>query len=235
MIVIRVFKWIGVILTTVILALAGFVAWNLYPHNNPQSLPTPLLSLSSNKGAARLKRSTAIADYSALTDSFQAQELASYCGVASSVAVLGAFGGKTSQSDFFTTEASKVRSRLQVTFGGMTLAELAGLLRSYNLIVIVRHADEFDISELRRIVIANLANANDYLLVNYQREVLGQNRAGHISPLSAYDEATDSVLVMDTAAHKYPPTWVPLESLYAAMRTGDSSSGKLRGFLEVAQ
>jgi hypothetical protein len=233
--VLRAFKWFGVIIATVILALAGFVAWNLYPHNNPQSLPAPLLSHSSNKGAARLKRSTAIADYSTLAGSFQAQELASYCGVASSVAVLGAFGGTTSQSDFFTKEASKVRSRLQVTFGGMTLAELAGLLRSYSLSVEVRHADEFDVSEFRRVVKTNLSSANDYLLVNYQREVLGQGRAGHISPLSAYDEATDSVLIMDTAAHKYPPTWVPLESLYAAMRTGDSSSGKLRGFLEVAR
>jgi hypothetical protein len=231
----RALKWIGVIIATVILALAGFVAWNLYPHNNPQSLPTPLLSLSSDEGAARLKRSAAIADYSALTGSFQAQELASYCGVASSVAVLGAFGSTTSQSDFFTQDASKVRSRLKVTFGGMTLAELAGLLRSYNLNVNVRHADEFDVAELRRAVKTNLSSANDYLLVNYQREVLGQGRAGHISPLSAYDEVSDSVLIMDTAAHKYPPTWVPLESLYAAMRTGDSSSGKLRGFLEVAR
>jgi hypothetical protein len=231
----RALKWIGVIIATVILALAGFIAWNLYPHNNPQSLPTPLLSLSSDEGAARLKRSAAIADYSALTGSFQAQELASYCGVASSVAVLGAFGSTTSQSDFFTQDASKVRSRLKVTFGGMTLAELAGLLRSYKLNVNVRHADEFDVAELRRAVKTNLSSANDYLLVNYQREVLGQGRAGHISPLSAYDEASDSVLIMDTAAHKYPPTWVPLESLYAAMRTGDSSSGKLRGFLEVAR
>jgi hypothetical protein len=231
----RALKWIGVIIATVILALAGFITWNLYPHNNPQSLPTPLLSLSSNEGAARLKRSAAIADYSALTGSFQAQELASYCGVASSVAVLGAFGSTTSQSDFFTQDASKVRSRLKVTFGGMTLAELAGLLRSYNLNVNVRHADEFDVAELRKAVKANLSSANDYLLVNYQREVLGQGRAGHISPLSAYDEVSDSVLIMDTAAHKYPPTWVPLKSLYAAMRTGDSSSGKLRGFLEVAR
>jgi hypothetical protein len=231
----RALKSIGVIIATVILALAGLIVWNLYPHNNPQSLPTPLLSLSSNKGAARLKRSTAIADYSALKSSFQAQELASYCGVASSVAVLGAFGSTTSQSDFFTQNASKVRSRLKVTFGGMTLAELAGLLRSYNLIVNVRHADEFDVAELRRAVKSNLSSANDYLLVNYQREVLGQGRAGHISPLSAYDEESDSVLIMDTAAHKYPPTWVPLDSLYAAMQTSDSSSGKLRGFLEVAQ
>ena len=231
----RAFKWIGVTIATVILALAGFIAWNLYPHANPQSLPTPLLSLSSHEGAARLKRSAAIADYSALTGSFQAQELASYCGVASSVAVLGAFGSTTSQSDFFTQDASKVRSRLKVTFGGMTLAELAGLLRSYNLNVKVRHADEFDVVDLRRAVKVNLSSANDYLLVNYQRAVLGQGRAGHISPLSAYDEASDSVLIMDTAAHKYPPTWVPLESLYAAMRTSDSSSGKLRGFLEVAR
>lgn len=37
------------------------------------------------------------------------------------------------------------------------------------------------------------------------------------------------------AAHKYPPTWVPLDLLYAGMQTKDSSSGKMRGYLEVSR
>ena len=51
---------------------------------------------------------------------------------------------------------------------------------------------------------------------------------------AAYDGDADKVLVLDTARHKYPPTWVPVELLFIAMSTLDSSSGKTRGFVEVA-
>lgn len=70
-----------------------------------------------------------------------------------------------------------------------------------------------------------------YAAACYQRELLGQDRVGHISPLAAYDR--DKVLILDTAAHKYPPTWAPVERLFAAMQTVDGSSGKMRGYVEV--
>jgi hypothetical protein len=80
----------------------------------------------------------------------------------------------------------------------------------------------------------NLSHQGDFVLVNYQREVLGQGRVGLISPLAAYDRESDRVLILDTAAHKYPPTWVPLTSLVSAISTTDGATGKTRGFLEVA-
>ena len=54
------------------------------------------------------------------------------------------------------------------------------------------------------------------MLVNYQREVLGQRRVGHISPVAAYDQASDSVLILDTATYNYPATWVPLARLHGS-------------------
>lgn len=232
---IRVLKVTAVALLLAILVMTGLVAWKLHPHENPQPLPPPLISLSSTEGAERLERSTNAVDYEPLLDAYQAQVYVSYCGVASGVSVLGALGLKTDQSDFFSDEASRVRSRTSVMFGGMSLAELGGLLASHGLHVSVRHADEFGIDDFRNVVIRNLASPDDYLLVNYQRDALGQGRVGHISPLSAYDSDTDSVLIMDTAAHKYPPTWVPLDLLYAAMNTTDSSSGKMRGYIDVSR
>ena len=83
-------------------------------------------------------------------------------------------------------------------------------------------------------MIRNLSTPGDYLVVNYQREVLGQNKVGHISPLAAYDRETDTVLILDTASYSYPPTWVPVADLFAAMATTDRSSGKSRGFVEVS-
>ena len=48
--------------------------------------------------------------------------------------------------------------------------------------------------------------------MNYERAALDQNKSGHISPLAAYDEQTDKLLILDVAAYKYrrygslPPT-----------------------------
>jgi hypothetical protein len=84
------------------------------------------------------------------------------------------------------------------------------------------------------VVQRNLADPDDFLLVNYERGVLGQGSVGHISPLAAYDLETDRVLIMDTASYKYPPTWVPLPMLYEAMKTTDTATGRLRGYVAVS-
>jgi hypothetical protein len=226
---------LGLMLATTALGLGGFAGWLLYPHDNPLPLPPSLVAATTTEGMERLADAEAVADYELLSRSFQAQSLASYCGVASSVAVLGAFGTPATQGDFFTDEASAVRSRFKVTFGGMSLPDLVGLLNAHGLKTSAHYADQFSVVEFRAAVEQNLATDEDFLLVNYQREALGQGRVGHISPLAAYDRETDTVLIMDTAAHKYPPTWVPIELLYAGMNTTDSASGKMRGYVEVTQ
>jgi hypothetical protein len=231
----KILRIIIVGIVVVALGFIGLVGWFLYPHHNPQELPVSLLAATSPEGQARLNSAQASSDYESLAESFQAQSLASYCGVASSVSVLNALGANTSQFNFFTDEASQIRSQFAVMLGGMALPELAGLLNAYGLRVSVKHINEVSITEFRSAVKANLTNENDYLLVNYQRQGLGQGRVGHISPLAAYDEQTDSVLIMDTAAHKYPPTWAPLEALYSSMQTIDSATDKMRGYVEVSK
>ncbi len=229
-------KILAVIIALVIaggLAFAGFIGWALYPQFNPQPLPSALVAATDVAGIRRLQDAEDVADYAPLAKSFQPQRVASYCGVASSVSVLAALGIKSSQWSFFTDEASRVRSRYDVTFGGMSLPDLNGLLKAHGLHTSMHHADEFDVNDFRDVVEKNLAHEGDYLIVNYQRDALGQGRVGHISPLAAYDQESDSVLIMDTAAHKYPPTWVPVDLLYAAMNTKDSASDKMRGYVEV--
>lgn len=231
----RSFKIFGALVVVVFIGLSLFVGWSLYPHKNLLPLPSLLVSYDSNEGAERIRAATFKADYQPLSDWYQAQRLVSYCGVASSVTVLGALGIETSQGDFFTDKASQVRPRLKVVFGGMSLPDLAGLLRSYGLQVSVHHADAFGVAQFREALEVNLANIDDYLIINYQRDVLGQGTVGHMSPVAAYDRTLDSVLIMDTAAHKYPPTWAPLELVYAAMKTRDTASGMMRGYIEVSR
>ena len=156
-------------------------------------------------------------------------------GVATGVTVLGAFGRESDQWDFFTSDASKVRSRFEVTFGGMSLPDLEGLFEAHGIDATRTHAADSSVDAFRAVLNRNLANSDDYLIVNYQRELLGQRQVGHISPVAAYDAETDSVLILDTAAHKYPHTWVPVGMLFDAMSAVDSATGKSRGYLEVSR
>jgi hypothetical protein len=221
--------------TTVLLAVGftGYVWWLLQPRPEPRPLPAGIISATTPDGQALLVGAEASADCPLLAGSFEPQSLKSFCGVASGAMVLSALGRDVTQGSFFTGDARRMRSRLRVTLGGMTLTDLAELLRAHGARVSIHHADAFTVEQFRAVVSQNLSRPDDFLLVNYQREVLGQKRVGHISPLAAYDRDADLVLVMDTASHHYPHSWVPLERLHAAMATTDSTSGEKRGYLEV--
>ena len=214
--------------------LTGFAWWSLQPKHEPLMLPDGLIAASEPIGERLLREADAKADFVLLSEHFESQELRSFCGVASSVVVLNSLGRNLDQSTFFDLEAGATKSRLGVMLSGMTLADLASFLAAHNAAANIQYADAISIEGFRKIVNANLQTPDDFILVNYQREVLGQRRVGHISPLAAFDEESDRVLILDTAAYNYPATWVPLTQLYAAMNTTDPSSGKARGFVEVS-
>ncbi|MEM7434818.1 MAG: phytochelatin synthase family protein [Myxococcota bacterium] len=229
----KVLVGLGIVLVLSALGFTGFIWWKLQPREQRLPLPAGLVAHDTSAGSERLEGAEAAADYQPLVDAFEPQALVSYCGVATGAAVLSAMGHDVTQQTFFDDKTDPVRSRFQVTFGGMSLTDLAGLLEAHGAEVEVHYAGSSTVDEFRQVLEDNLSREGDYVVVNYQREALGQGRVGHISPLAAYDRDSDSVLVLDTAAHKYPPTWVPVESLFAAMDTIDTSTGHTRGFLEV--
>ena len=117
---------------------------------------------------------------------------------------------------------------------GLQLHQLAQVLRSHGLAVVTRVVDESaDPAAIRREIAANLAAGEDFVLVNYARGSLGQEGGGHISPLGAYDEASDSFLIMDVNPNRAPWVWVGAERLIAAMRTFDTVEN--RGYLLVSE
>lgn len=93
--------------------------------------------------------------------------------------------------------------------------------------------DETTDAEVKKAMIANLKRADDYVIINYHRKALGQPGGGHISPVAAYDEQSDSFLVMDTNPNKAPWVWVDAADLIAAMRTFDKTQN--RGYLLVRE
>ena len=116
---------------------------------------------------------------------------------------------------------------------GLQLRQLAEVLRSHGLDVVTRVVDEgADAVAIRREIAANLATGEDFVLVNYARRSLGQQGGGHISPLGAYDEASDSFLIMDVNPNRAPWVWVRSDDLVAAMETFDTVEN--RGYLLVS-
>ena len=90
------------------------------------------------------------------------------------------------------------------------------------------------VHEFRTEIAANLENSGDYVLINYLRRAIGQERGGHISPVAAYDAESDQFLVLDVSRYKYPPVWVTAEELWWATDTVDSVSDKTRGLLLIS-
>jgi hypothetical protein len=215
-----------------------------------QTLPLPrnLIDFKSAEGEQLLLASKARQDYWSLSIQFVTQNNQAYCGVASIVMVLNALSVPApiapeyspyhvfTQENFFNNQQTrKVLSPEVVSRQGMTLDQLGQLLGSYPVKVKVYHASDSSLGEFRSSVVANLKQPNNFVLVNYLRKGIGQQKGGHISPIAAYNEQTDRFLILDVSRYKYPPIWVKAADLWRAMATMDSVSGKTRGFVLVSQ
>ncbi len=151
------------------------------------------------------------------------------------------------QLDFFNENTDKVKDSQVINLkaknkenqydAGTSLTTLADILsKSYNLDVIKIHANKNDrdsIKSFRSYVKKHLKDDDHFILVNYDGNILESKTNGHISPLAAYDEKTDSVLIMDVAAHKNLWFFTPLEKLYKAMHSKDGD--KYRGYLVISK
>jgi hypothetical protein len=215
------------------------VSWYALSVPPVENLPlaSDLIAVSSAEGRQLLVASQAKTDYGQLDPFLRPQLRRAFCGPATSAAVINAAvrpQTEVTQSSLFNPSASAVKSELAVSFGGLTLDELAGILRAHGLHVQSVHADQSDIASFRNAARSTLSEPLTFLVVNYHRKRLGQSGAGHISPIGAFSRATDRLLVLDVASYKYPYTWVPVSKLWAAMNTVDSGSGRRRGYLLVS-
>lgn len=212
------------------------------------TIPANLINLNSPEGERLLLSSKARADYWPLSIQFVTQENQAYCGVASMVMVLNALSTPAptdakyaphrvfTQENFFNQEQTRnVLSPKVVSHQGMTLSQLGQLLSSYSVQVKVYHAADSSLTQFRQQVIANLQIPNNFVLVNYLRKAIGQERGGHISPIAAYDRCSDRFLILDVSRYKYPPVWVKAVELWQAMVTTDSDSGQTRGYVLVSR
>ncbi|MBW4635541.1 MAG: phytochelatin synthase family protein [Iphinoe sp. HA4291-MV1] len=212
------------------------------------TLPKNLIAFNSPEGEKLLFESQSREDFFPLSMQFITQNNQAYCGVASIVMVLNSLQIPApevpqyspyrvfTQENFFNNEATrKVLAPEIVSRMGMTLDQIGQLLASYGVKVKVYHAADTNLQDFKRLVSENLKQPGNFILVNYLRKEIGQEKGGHISPLAAYNEKTDRFLIMDVSRYKYPPVWVKTADLWKAMAMADSVSGKTRGFVFVSR
>ena len=117
---------------------------------------------------------------------------------------------------------------------GFQLHQLAELFKAHGLNIKVRVVSQnLDTKTIKKEIIQNLRSADDYVIVNYKRSVLKQPGGGHISPLGAYHQPSDSFLVMDVTPNKADWIWVKADLLLDAMRTFDTVEN--RGYLLLSE
>jgi len=206
-----------------------------------------LIPMASPEGQELLlRRSTLRADYGSLSQWFETQANQAYCGVASSVMVLNSLAVQAppaagygsyrfwTQTNLFAAPAGLRFARPElVARQGLDLAQLQGLLISQGVQSERYHGSDLSLEQFRLLLRRNLSDPGDRLLVNYHRSALGQAGGGHISPLAAYDQQTDRVLLLDVARYRYPAVWVGSRDLWRAIRTIDASTGRSRGLIRV--
>ena len=112
---------------------------------------------------------------------------------------------------------------------GMTLDQLGALLAVQPVTVSVRHAADGNADAFRSEAREALAAPGQFVIVNYLRKAIGQEKGGHISPLAAFDAELDRFLILDVARYKYPPVWVKTAELFAAMNTPTPTTRTRRG------
>ena len=115
---------------------------------------------------------------------------------------------------------------------GFQVRQLDALLRAHGattrlVIVGASNAEDEIRDDLRR----NLERRGDYAIVNYTRAAVGQPGGGHISPIGAYDAASDSFLVLDVNPTSAGWVWMPTATLVKGMRTYDTVEN--RGYIVV--
>ncbi|MBW4500787.1 MAG: phytochelatin synthase family protein [Scytonema hyalinum WJT4-NPBG1] len=212
------------------------------------TLPQNLIAFNSPEGEKLFVESQSREDFFPLSMQFVTQNNQAYCGVASIVMVLNGLQIPApeapqyspyrvfTQENFFNNEATrKVLAPEVVSRMGMTLEQIGQFLASYNVKPKVYHAADTNLQDFRKLASENLKQPGNFVLVNYLRREIGQEKGGHISPLAAYNEKMDRFLIMDVSRYKYPPVWVKTADLWKAMATPDSVSRKTRGFVFVSR
>lgn len=206
-------------------------------------LPPALIAFASPEGRALFdaaRSAGGMESFFPLIEQFHTQAEPAFCGLGTLVVTLNALGvdpGRLWRGPWrwFSEELLDCCSPLErVRARGITLDEFACLARCNGASAELFRPDLHSIDELRAQLRSATASAlAPALVVSYHRGALGQTGEGHFSPIGGYDPTSDHALVLDVARFKYPPHWVPVPALHAAMQPLDAATARPRGWVAL--
>jgi hypothetical protein len=243
---------IAAVILAVILAAASLTFW-IIGHRSAADLGLParptadkLIRLDTPQGQQLLFESGARTAFLPLVAFYDTQRSQTYCGVASLAMVLNAlelpaptaneYGTYRifTQQNVLNGRTDRLISERTVARRGMLLAEVARVLEAYGTKVDLHQAASSSVESFREVAARYLSEPGHHVIVNYSRAALGQEGAGHISPLGAYDAESDRFLILDVSRYKSPAIWIAADHLFAAMAAPKSlGSSQSRGFLTI--
>jgi len=216
-----------------------------------RKLPSTLISFSSPEGRQVFQSAVAnggVASFFSLIEQLQTQPEPAYCGLTTLVVILNALAVDPRRSwkgPWRWYEESMLNCCIDIETvkqTGITFTTFACLAKCQGLDVNATYASDSTLQDFRRTVKETCTNSppsqtsqpTSFLAVSYSRKTVGQTGSGHFSPIGAYDEASDNVLLLDTARFKYGPHWIPLERMFEAMMPLDPDTGKSRGYVVLS-
>lgn len=200
-------------------------------------------SLLSDDGKRLLLESTNQDSFILLSTNFECQENLSFCGPATIVTILNSTDlprppssrhpnyFRFDQNNIFKLPKTPPKDQSSVRTSGMSLAILEKFFRLTAADATAKFASDVTVEDFRLDLQACLQTSGQFMAVNYLRTMVGQAGGGHISPIAAYNESEDAVLILDVSKYKYPPVWVKLNHLFRAMETSDGA--KSRGYVLI--
>lgn len=188
-------------------------------------------------------------DYWAISPFYVAQQTSSACSLASVTIAVNALRGLPGKSDDklitqtgLLEAVSSPKWTAQAAEGGdgVMFADLVeqskSSLKALGINGTVSAAQPAKdstatLDALRSLLAANEASSDDLVLVYFNQGVVTGDWDGpHVSPVGAYDAASDRVLIMDVDREWYVPYWTKTETLFKAMlRPAPEDQGVLKG------
>jgi hypothetical protein len=213
-----------------------------------RELPAPAVAFSSAEGRLLFRQALADGSMEAffpLAEQLHTQAEPAYCGLATLVVVLNTLAidpgvewkGPWRWYDERALECCK--PLWLVARDGIDFEDWLCLATCQGVHALGVRADEAagaSVDAFRAVLVAHARSSGveRALVVSYARGVLGQTGDGHFSPIGGYHAALDLALILDTARFKYPPHWVPVAQLWAAMCARDASTGQARGYALIS-
>jgi len=183
---------------------------------------------SSERGFQRLERSEHKSDFFRIANVFQAETQDTFAGARAAAILVAAL--EISKPELLQELNQKFTQKFNV--GAPSLRDLRTALDEQIISTRLYVMSESDTLErIRDVLIASLLKSSEMLLVNFAYADSQGEMVEVFAPLGAYEEESDSFLIMDLNPKRAPWKWIKAQSLFHFMNT--ISGEESRGFVII--